>query len=384
MARHLDDATVKALILSAHDFRTKRKVNLHFIAAALAKSFDVTFYSVGYSWISRVLGRDPRINMGIEPNRMQLHEGVQCYLDKRVVHAGGLSGRLAPFVSNALFEYHLRSTPKLLKNLVADSDIIFLESGFACVYLDFIYGVNPSARIVYIASDDLDTIGCPPFPKMMLHKNLHRLGTVAIPSRKMAPAFRDSAAVFFVPHGLDPASYPDSPSPFGGGLNAVSVGSMLFDHTFFDVASRAFPEIIFHVIGSGSRLITSERNVVVYPEMAHKDVVAFMRHADLGIAPYRNAKTPYYLSDTSMKLMQHDYLGLRSVCPSFAADPSKPLRFSYEPGNSDSIVEAIKRALTSPPVMQATRFLNWDEVALRLVDPSAYPDTAVSLHLEAV
>jgi hypothetical protein len=48
----------------------------------------------------------------------------------------------------------------------------------------------------------------------------------------------------FIPHGVDVrARDQEKPSPYGPGLHAVSVGSVLFDESFFTSAADQFPEV---------------------------------------------------------------------------------------------------------------------------------------------
>ena len=143
----------------------------------------------------------------------------------------------------------------------------------------------------------------------------------------MPPGLRLS----YVPHGFNHDVFQgQTTSPYSDPVNAVSVGSMLFDDKFFKTACRAFPEVKFHIIGGGRRSQrVTEPNATVLPEMAFHETVRYIVHASIGIAAYDKAATPYYLSDTSMKLAQYAYVGLNSVCPLFAAG-GKPGRFGYE------------------------------------------------------
>jgi 2-beta-glucuronyltransferase len=158
-------------------------------------------------------------------------------------------------------------------------------------------------------------------------------------------------------------------------LHAVSVGSMLFDESFFTLAADQFPEVQFHIIGPGktSDALTLS-NIHVYGEMKFAETVKYIKHAKFGIAPYqRNEHAAAYLADTSLKLMQYDFLGLPAVCPAFVVG-DHPHRFSYEPGDPASIRLAIQAAMRQGR-HKPSHFLSWADVTKRLLNPDAYRDT---------
>jgi 2-beta-glucuronyltransferase len=373
----------RLLFISGHDYRTKRKANIHFICRAAAKEHEVTFYSTGYSWVSDLIGRDPRLGNELTPNCTEMYDGVRCYLDRRKIHPGGLGGRVPSCLTDLLFQAYIARTPTEFVKFVQQADFIFVESGIACAYFDYIFELNPAARVIYIASDDLRTLNASNYLVEMLRRNVPRLHRIRLPSRKMTRNFvPDSGNIYYVPHGIEkPETNPNS--PYQTVLNAVCVGSMLFDPTFFEIAAPAFPELTFHLIGCGSRHRFPAKNIITYPEMNHGCTLGYIIHATIGIAPYREAAVPYYLSDTSMKLLQYDTYGLVSVCPYFATDSQKPWRIPYQPGNAESIIEAVGRALNSKVKPHQQGMLTWDEVFQRIMHPELHKDTKISEYEDA-
>jgi len=147
-----------------------------------------------------------------------------------------------------------------------------------------------------------------------------------------------------IPHALDESFFRDDYiNPYGSRVAAVSVGSMLFDARFFAIAADAFPEVDFHIIGSGQRGIERD-NVFWIDEMAFQDTIRYVKFANIGIAPYNSALASDYLIDTSMKLLQFDAAGIPAVCPHFVHG-GRENRFGYEVGHRDSIIEAMRGAL---------------------------------------
>jgi len=96
---------------------------------------------------------------------------------------------------------------------------------------------------------------------------------------------------FLVPLGIHPPDFEEiGPSPYSAQLNAVSVGSMLFDPGFFLYAAAEFPHIEFHIIGCGTTF-AAPNNVHIYSEMPFKDTLPFVKHASFGIAAYKIRRT---------------------------------------------------------------------------------------------
>ena len=74
------------MISGYHDYRSKRRANLHFIADELIKRGDVFFLSLRYSLLSRFVD-DPRHGLRRRGNRVENVNGVSCYLWTTLIHA---------------------------------------------------------------------------------------------------------------------------------------------------------------------------------------------------------------------------------------------------------------------------------------------------------
>lgn len=354
------------IISAQHDYRSLRRVNLHFIARELRRRGAVRFFSLRFSHLSGLRGRDPRLNLVSRANRVEEVDGIACYLWRPLVHPVSLPQGLTALEAVA-FRAYVAQTPEVLRRWIAESDVIILESGVAIVLLDLIRKINPQARVLYLAADSLDTIGAARFVRDYLARVHGELDGVILPSPALAADFPNARATMVIPHGIDQEDYSEPrDTPFDpGSRNGVSVGSMLFDPRVFEVAAPLFPEITFHVIGSGT-VSRQHRtgNVVYYPEMSFQDTLGYLQHADFGIAPYRPEEVPAYLADTSMKLMQFGHLGLPAICPTEAVS-TYPLRFGYDLARPETVRAAIEQALEAPrdPVDSPS----WAEVTEQIV-----------------
>jgi 2-beta-glucuronyltransferase len=367
----------KVVLISDHDYRTARRANMHPIADALVcLGHDVSFISVRFSMLSRLKG-DSRSFLWDSANKPEFTNNVRCYLWKTAFHPINLNNRILNTLSAPLYKLYGRMPCRFLDDELRSASHVIVESGLGAVLLRRARALNHSVKIAYLASDDLATVGVHPSVQTELEKAARVINFACVPSRRMATGFEWAGdRLFFVPHGLRGADFAvPGPNPYSAELNAVSVGSMLFDSGFFVTAAEHFPDIQFHVIGAGQSF-SAPRNVIQHAEMNFRATLPYIRHATFGVAPYRPARHCDYISDTSMKLMQYEHCGIPAVCPTFAVG-NNPNRFGYAPGDTPSIAAAIEAALAHRHSIQPRRFLSWEDVAQRLLDPREFADTAI-------
>lgn len=362
----------KYLLLSAHDYRSPRKAGIHFVASELAKMGPTRFFSLRYSFLSRYK-HDPRLSLDDQANKIVNYQGVDCYLWKTLIHPI----RIRPFES---LMYHLYSFGfnAVLRRWIKESDVIILESGVAPIFFDLIKKLNPRAKILYRASDALDTIDAADYIRNTFARIAKEIDTIVMPSKALADSMPSTHNLAFVPQGIDySVNEKANPSPYGEGIHAVSVGSMLFDPQFFILAGKRFPHIHFHIIGSCQpRHPEYGENISVYGEMPFDKTLPYIKHATLGIAPYASVNLPAYLRDTSLKLTQYEFFGLPAICPHFIA-ADYPTRFGYDIGDENSIAQAISRALNPAQPLTKRTVLDWAQVTERMLAPKKFSDTEV-------
>lgn len=365
------------LIITRHDHRAHRKVNIHFIADELIKRGDkVSIFSFGFSWLSRIK-KDARTNLWNESNKVITSKGVESYLWRTALHPVNLRTKLLQPLEKLLFSLYLKMTPSTLKEWIAKSDTIIIESGFAILYTRLCKHLNPNARIIYLASDSLETISCAPTIINEFYASSALLDYAIITSRIMKPEMPANVRLHLVPFAQDKSILQHTdPSPYHGGVNLVSVGDMLFDATFFKIAAEAFPHITFHVIGGATHANSlTAGNIKKYNEMPFLQTIPYIKHANAGIAPYNARKVSPFLMDTSMKLMQYGFLGIPAICPQTVVGPY-PGRFGYIPGDRQSIITAIENALKCGP-FQSPPTLSWEEVTSQIINPQSFPQTTI-------
>ena len=372
-------ATDNFLVLSAHDYRSPRKASIHFITNELAKRGPTRFFSLRYSMLSRYTA-DPRLSLDDQANRIATHQGVECYLWKTMIHPFNTRRSWLRPAESIMYRWYSQGRNNVLRQWIKDATVILLESGVAPVFFDLIKQLNPSAKILYRASDSLEAINVAEYVNDAFARIAGDINTIALPSRALVDSIPSRHNLIFVPHGIDHSvAEKADPSPYEGeGIHAVSVGSMLFDPSFFVLASKRFPQIHFHVIGSGHpRHPEYGDNVTVYGEMPFAQTLRYIKHARIGIAPYSSTNLPAYLRDTSLKLIQYEFFKLPAICPTFIA-ADYPTRFGYDIGDGDSIEQAINRALSPVQPLITRQVLSWGEVTERMLTPQFFRDTEVT------
>lgn len=368
------------LISAHHDYRTARRSSIHFIADELALRGTLRFFSMRYSTLSKRKG-DMRLPLDARANRIERHDGVECFLWKTPLHPVNLHRRWLRPLESVMFGLYRDARCATLDAWMGEADVIIYESGISPIFFERGKRLNPQAHHIYLVNDDLQTINAAHFAQRALESAAPRMDAVILVARSMAANMPKHSKLFVVPHGLDPAlDLLGDPSPYAQGKHVVSVGSMLFDTDFFVKASNAFPALTFHIIGSGHAHVEGYGpNVEVYGHMPYDRTIPYMKHAHLGIAPYISEDlsdaVPPYLADSSMKMMQYDFFGLPTVCP-HSVTGNYTGRFGYTPGDEESIKTAIRQAMGAPH-LRTRQILSWSEVTDRVLDPLAFADTRV-------
>ncbi|KAA8921001.1 UDP-glucuronate--glycolipid 2-beta-glucuronosyltransferase, partial [Xanthomonas sontii] len=111
------------LVLSAHDYRTPRRANIHFIADELAKRGPTRFFSLRYSLLSRLKG-DLRLPLEATANQVVRHNGVDCYLWRALLHPFNTRRRWLRPLEDLMFKLYAARAPATLIRWMREADVI--------------------------------------------------------------------------------------------------------------------------------------------------------------------------------------------------------------------------------------------------------------------
>jgi 2-beta-glucuronyltransferase len=374
---HDGGAKARVVIISAyHDYRTPKRASLHQIADALVRAgFGVSFISTRYSLLSRLTG-DSRLFLWRRANTVELANGVECLLWRTAAHPFRSRLGLVQLLSGYAYDLYSELPNPLFDELLRKADYVVVESGIAAIYLARIRRMNARAKIIYYAADRLETIGAHPSARRKLSENEAVIDHFCLRATQLKDDFPYAAGrMYKAGFGINPEEFAAAgPSPYASDEKVViSVGSMLFDPSVLQTAAANFPQLQFHVIGPGVKF-DAPPNVHIHPEMPFDQTLAFVKHASIGLAPYAPVEGGDYLAESSLKLMQFEYYGLPSVCPSFAVGSSAN-RVGYEPSNEASITHAICSAISMIGQVESRSFPSWEEIALQVIEPGRHAAT---------
>ena len=235
--------------------------------------------------------------------------------------------------------------PRDLKTL-RDADVFIVESGSGPLLVPTFARNNPKAKFIYNFSDRSGVVDFHPYVVRQTEKNLPHFSMIRLNAAIVANDFPDGAPTCYVPQAIDKALFDRPwPNPYATPRNVISIGDMLFDASSVSIMAKNFPDWTLHLFGKGAKLPQELPNVRQYGERPYDEIVPYLKHADIGIAPYSNAqKETDYLSQSSLKLVQYTYCALPIVTPQFAAS-HRDHAFGYTPGVESTIVYAFEKAM---------------------------------------
>src|SRR5450631_3492323 len=111
------------LLISSHDYRSKRKANVHFIIRELARHGKARFFSIGFSALS-LLKSDPRSSLWSRANYIESHEGIDCYLWRTLLHPINLRRSWLAPLERLGFKTYMHFAAPVLKRWIMESGTI--------------------------------------------------------------------------------------------------------------------------------------------------------------------------------------------------------------------------------------------------------------------
>jgi 2-beta-glucuronyltransferase len=362
------DQRRKIVILTSHVFlQGYRKASIHFVARKWAEAgHEVHFVTIGHSWLTRL--KDRARFAALSENQANRFEQIGPNLEAGAylppLHAFSSNNALLNTANEFAFRLYGRSLPGFVREPLAQADLVVIESGTALCFFDYIRKLNPRARTLYFCRDLLRSVGAAPALQKAQEAAIGRFDIVCVPSRRLGALLPPGGRIRVIPQGIDAILFGrDYPSPYPPGTrNALSIGNMLFDQAAVSQMALAAPEVAFHIFGAAWRG-TPEPNVVVYGERDFESIVPYIRHADIGLAPYRLTQDEIYLAESSLKLAQYSYCHLPILLPDLIPY-ERANGISYRLDGETGWREKIDAALSMAHAESFSEgILTWDDVA---------------------
>ena len=336
---------MKVVLISGHDAVSDRKTGFHFWADILdRRGVNVDFITVGSSPVSLLKKGGKQL---VRPfNRwVPISKRLRKFTWMPPFHPVNFGHKILNMFSWPVFTLYPRMMPRDLKTL-RDADVFIVESGSGPLLVPTFARNNPKAKFIYNFSDRSGVVDFHPYVVRQTEKNLPHFSMIRLNAAIVANDFPDGAPTCYVPQAIDKALFDRPwPNPYATPRNVISIGDMLFDASSVSIMAKNFPDWTFHLFGKGAKLPQELPNVRQYGERPYDEIVPYLKHADIGIAPYSNAqKETDYLSQSSLKLVQYTYCALPIVTPQFAAS-HRDHAFGYTPGVESTIVYAFEKAM---------------------------------------
>lgn len=368
----------KIVVLTSHVFLDGfRKASIHFVSRNWASAgHEVFFTTVGHSGLSRFKQKN-RLDAlrRTQDNRYEtiqpgLHAGA--YLPP--AHAFSTSNALVNTLLTPLFELYARHLPKFVAEKITQADLVVIESGTPIAFVPLVHRLNPRAKLLYFCRDLLQSVGAAAYLRGVERRVIGDFDSICVPSRRLGEMLPPGGKVNFVPQGIEGGVFDRADiSPYAeGSRNAVAVGDMLFDRYSVEQMAMAAPEVTFHLFGIKWRG-DAPANVNVHGEQSFETLAAYIRHADIGLAPYKVKASEVYLAESSLKLLQYGYCMLPVVLPDIIP-VSRGNEITYSLDHPNDWRAVIDKAL-SWPHQRSYRLgiLTWEDVARRTL-ATAFPE----------
>lgn len=357
---------MKVTLIVAHDYDSKRKVAFHYWADYLVENgHEVDYVSVGKSYLSKLFGRPIPL---VRNQWIKLSDKLSIYNWVSPFHPVVNHPVINKF-SSCIFRKIPLHFGQANYERIAKSDVVIVESGIGLALIPFIKKINNKVKIIYEASDRLKTVGAHPYVLEVEQNAKSIFDFIRVPAEVMLDDFKDvkNIPVKYIPQGISKVAFDSNhlPTPYQTRNNAISVGDMLFDGELITHLAETYPDWHFHLFGRHAKLKAKLPNVVEHGECKFDDIVPYLKHADIALAPYRNAPNCEYLSQSSLKILQYKYCNLPVVAPKFASSASVGF-FPYD--SLASAVKAFSSAMTHKKEGLSDEVLSWDAVLDRKLE----------------
>lgn len=352
-----------AVLFSGHFADQARRGSMHWLADELVKhGWRVRFVSFGFSWIS-LLTRDVRLGGDVRP-RVGLHPvrpGLESYFKFTPFHPIDLRRPWLNRLAAPLFARFPAFWRGAVRRLTGDADLVVLESGLPLLLAPTVRA-HSRARLVYRVNDDVRILRTPPGVRDAEIRYAPLFDRISLASPVLAQRFEGLGPIGLDPMGLDAAAFDrPHPSPFGPrwAREVVSAGTSHFDAEAVRAMAALRPAWRFHILGRLREPISGP-NIVWHGEKPFAEVVSFVQHADIGLAPYRDLPGVAYQVHHSNRLLQYARLKLPTLGPMAMTHPDAPHLIGYVPGDTASLEQALGRAETMDRTTLTGHVPGWD------------------------
>lgn len=368
----------RAVLLTGHFPQQKRRPSLLWVSDAMqADGWHVTHVTVGYSWLSALLGdrRLAALERIPEPGTRIISPNLSAIYGLSPLHPfstrmGLLDAALRPL--HGLFPAYWA---RALRRPLAAADLVLVESGAPVMLAPLARRLAPQAQLVYRVNDDMRLLRYPAFLPLLETKYASVFDRISTASPHLARRFDRVAPISIDPMGIPHHRLQGKmPSPYATGAckNAICAGTTQLDMSALVRIADARPDWQLHIIGRLRTAPPERPNLTFHGEQDFDTTLAHIAHADIGLAPYFDAPGIEYQTSNSNRILLYRHFGLPILGPDRLCHPSVPSIIGY--GDPDVWF----RCETTPKRPESIP--DWRQLARRLADqnPVTEPPLDVS------
>ncbi len=360
----------RVVLVTQHYLGSKRKAGFHWLAEAYHRAgWEVLFFTAAISWLS-YLNRNYRTAYPIrqEANQIRwIQDALGSFVWFTQWHPANLRLGVLNRMATGLFRRYPNRSLGEAEPLIEQADLILFESTPGLLLFERFKALNSDARFVYRVSDHLPLLRNHPVVLKCEQHIAPSFDLISTPSTYIFDHFRHLSNAGCHTHGIQKDLFNhayENPFETHWLQNVLFVGNDRLDFDFLRIASRAFPDWAFHVLGPIPRLPIAN-NIIAYGELAFEDTIPYVQHADIGLHTLAYAPGAESFTD-SLKVIQYAYCGLPVVASMFLKT-DRPRTFYYIPNNEDTVASALRAAHASPRgEEQDAGIYSWDELAMIL------------------
>lgn len=356
---------MRVVILTGHFPFQKRRGSILWVSQHLQSiGWHVTHVTVGYSWLS-VLKQDPRLKaLGYVPKRgtVKQSKNLTTIYGLSPVHpikTGHHLVDLALAASRSLFKAYWQ--PKLRPPL-KNADLVICESGAPILLAPLLSKYAARAARIYRVNDDIRLLNAPDYLSKAEQDHQHHFTRISSANPRLTKRFTHEN-ITLDPMGIPRLQLKDRPpSPYSsdkGQFIAVCAGTTQLDQDAITWVAKNRPNWQVHILGRTKRNPSQTLpNLNYRGELNFNEMLSFIAHADIGLAPYIDRPGIEYQTTNSNRILLYRHYGLPILAPNRLCDPERPSIVGYSDPNALGRCETMPR---QPEVIQ-----DWSALAAAL------------------
>ncbi len=335
---------MRVVLITGHDGRSPRKVDFHFWADILVKrGHDVSIITAGFSRLT-AFKKNPRKFLPPYNEWVEISDHLKTFTWCAPIHPCVDAGPLN-ILLNPIFATYPLFFPEVALSEIHDADLFIIECGPPILLVPVLANACPDAKFIYSVSDRMITVGGHPLIIESEEEIVPLFDSIRVPSELMIRDYPKNAPV----HYIAPAVTKDkidahAPSPYDKPKNAICIGDMLFNSAAVEKIADSAPDWTIHLFGKGAKVHNAKPNIVTHGEVGFDVLIPYLKHADIGIAPYNYLPASEYLCQSSLKMLLYKYCHLPIIAPDFVSK-NQPHIFTFDHKNPQSAASAFKKAI---------------------------------------